>query len=164
MDASPQRPSSACPRVKRELSPEARTLIGRAQRGEADAMRELALAWQPRVRNLVRYLVQGDHQVDDLAQQALLKAFEALPRFRGDGRVEAWLDGIVLRVTLRAMRRFRLLRAREVEHQDEVTRVATCEPSRFMDRRKLAHALDQLALSVWPVSPRVALSLGIGRF
>ena len=119
-------------------------LIVRAQQGEPDAIRQLALSWQPRVRNLVRYLVRGDDQVDDVAQQALLKAFEALPRYRGEGRIEAWLDGVVLRVTLRSMRRFRLLRSREVEHVEDSTRTAVWDAPRYVDRRKLALALDAL--------------------
>lgn len=125
-------------------SVDADSLVSRAQQGDAAAMRELVLVWQPRARNLVRYLVRGDEQVDDLAQQALLTALEKLPRYRGDGRVEAWLDGIVLRVTLRAMRRFRLLRAREVEHVDDTSRPGTSEAPRYFDRRKLALALDDV--------------------
>lgn len=56
-------------------------LIARAQHGDASALRELVLLWQPRVRNLVRYLVRGDDQVDDLSQQALLTALEKRTRF-----------------------------------------------------------------------------------
>jgi len=119
-------------------------LVAAAQRGDAEAMRELVLTWQPRVRNLVRYLVRGDDQVDDLAQQALLTALEKLAGYRGEGRIEAWLDGIVLRVTLRGMRRFRLLRSREVEHVDDTNRSAGSEAPRYPDRRKLAIALDQV--------------------
>lgn len=119
-------------------------LVARAQQGDADAMRELVLSWQPRVRNLVRYLVRGDEQVEDLAQQSMLTALETLPRYRGDGRIEAWLDGIVLRVTLRSMRRFRLLRSREIEHVDDTSRTGTSEAPRYVDRRKLARALDDL--------------------
>jgi RNA polymerase sigma-70 factor (ECF subfamily) len=118
--------------------------VAAAQRGDGEAMRRLVLVWQPRVRNLVRYLVRGDDQVDDLSQQALLTALEKLPAYRGEGRIEAWLDGIVLRVTLREMRRFRLLRSREVEHIDDRYRGESSEGLRYQDRRKLVAALDQV--------------------
>lgn len=117
--------------------------LARARAGDPDALRELVLAWQPRVRNLVRYLVRGDDQIDDLSQQALLTALEKLAGYRGEGALEAWLDGIVLRVTLRSMRRFRLRWAREVEHDDD-TSAAAAETARYPDRRKLARALDQV--------------------
>jgi RNA polymerase sigma-70 factor (ECF subfamily) len=119
-------------------------VLARARAGDPEALEELVLGWQPRVRNLVRYLVRGDQQVDDLAQQALLTALEKLPSYRGEGALEAWLDGIVLRVTLRSMRRFRLLRAREVAQPDPGQHVASTDAVRYRDRRKLAHALDQL--------------------
>jgi RNA polymerase sigma-70 factor (ECF subfamily) len=118
-------------------------LLARARAGDPDATRALVLAWQPRVRNLVRYLVRGDDQVDDLSQQALLTALEKLHAYRGDGSLEAWLDGITLRITLRSMRRFRLARAREVEH-DEDTSAAITHAPRYPDRRKLVFALDQV--------------------
>lgn len=118
--------------------------LAAAQHGDPQALTWLVRRWQPRVRNLVRYLVRGDDQVDDLAQQALLTALEKLPRYRAEGSIEAWLDGIVLRVTLRSMRRFRLLRAREVEHVEELTGAAPGAGVRYPDRRKLVRALDQV--------------------
>lgn len=125
--------------------PEVRALVERAQRGDESATHALLLAFQPRVRNLVRYLVRGDDQVDDLAQQSLLTAFEGLAGFRAEGRFEAWLDGITLRVTLRAMKRFRLWRARQSDTLDEVLAEAHGgDPARFADRRRAVQALDRL--------------------
>lgn len=119
-------------------------LVAAAQRGDRDARKQLILEWQPRVRNLVRYLVRGDDQVDDLSQQALMVAIEKLSAYRGEGRVESWLDGIVLRVTLRGMRRFRLLRSREVQFVEDTSRYGGVEASQFQERRKLAAALDEV--------------------
>lgn len=123
-----------------------------AQGGDAEALRQLVLTWQPRARNLVRYLVRGDDQVDDFSQQALLVALEKLHDYRGEGSPDAWLDGIVLRVTLRAMRRIRWWRARSVEHIDDRMLVAVSQAARYPDRRKLVLALDRL-----PEKQRAAL-------
>lgn len=125
---------------------EIRALVERAQRGDESATHALILAFQPRVRNLVRYLVRGDDQVDDLAQQSLLVAFEGLRGFRNEGRFEAWLDGVTLRVTLRGMKRFRLWRARQSESAgvDELAEAQLGDPARFADRRKAVQALDRL--------------------
>ena len=121
-----------------------RALVERARRGDESATHALLLAFQPRVRNLVRYLVRGDDQVDDLAQQSLLVAFEGLSGFRNEGHFKAWLDGITLRVTLRGMKRFRLWRARQSESVDAVAETQLGDPARFADRRRAVKALDRL--------------------
>lgn len=142
----PERPAGSWPRADPPASTRhdaSSQLVASAQRGDPEAMRQLVLVWQPRVRNLVRYLVRGDDQVDDLSQQALLTALEKLGAYRGEGSIEAWLDGIVLRVTLRSMRRFRFARAREVQH-DEDAGPAISEAPRYPDRRKLVRALDEV--------------------
>ena len=127
-------------------------LLARAQTGDQAAIHALILEFQPRVRNLVRYLVRGDDQVDDLAQQSLLVAFERLSQFRGEGRFEAWLDGIALRVTLRGMKRVRLWRARQSDAAEEIAELAAHDLSRFAERRRAVEALDRL-----PHKQRVAL-------
>jgi DNA-directed RNA polymerase specialized sigma24 family protein len=112
-------------------------LVTRAQAGDQAAIHALILELQPRVRNLVRYLVRGDDQVDDLAQQSLLVAFERLAQFRGEGRFEAWLDGIALRVTLRGMKRVRLWRARQSDAaEEELPEHPSHDLSRFAERQR----------------------------
>jgi RNA polymerase sigma-70 factor (ECF subfamily) len=132
---------------------EVAALLTRAQTGDQAAIHALILEFQPRVRNLVRYLVRGDDQVDDLAQQSLLVAFERLAQFRGEGRFEAWLDGIALRVTLRGMKRVRLWRARQSDAaEEEIPEPPSHDLSRFAERQRAVEALDRL-----PHKQRVAL-------
>ena len=47
--------------------------------GRRDAAESLLAELLPRVRNLVRYLVRGDHDVDDIAQDALIAILKGLP-------------------------------------------------------------------------------------
>ena len=132
--------------------PEIGALLARARAGDQAATHALILAFQPRVRNLVRSLVRGDDQVDDLSQQSLLVAFERLGQYRGEGRFEAWLDGITLRVTLRAMKRVRLWRTRQVDEAADIPAAQSTDPARYADRRRAVEALDQL-----PHKQRIAL-------
>lgn len=116
--------------------------VENAKRGHRTALKEVVLALQPRVRNLVRYLVRGDALVDDLTQQSLLTVIERLDSFRGDGRLESWVDGIVLRVTLASMRKQRL---RATDELDEAQIAAShVDAERIPDSRKLVHALDSI--------------------
>jgi RNA polymerase sigma-70 factor (ECF subfamily) len=108
-------------------------------------MHTLVAAMLPRVRNLVRYLVRGD-DIDDLSQDALVKVLERLPSYRGEGRFEAWVDGITLRVTLRALGK----RRAEARRTDgSVTEEQLASPSgnsspRYVSRRRAVAALDEL--------------------
>lgn len=68
-----------------------------ASQGDVDALERLFLALLPRVRNLVRYLVRGDRDVDDLSQEALLTLLRGLGSYRGDGEFRAWVDRVVAR-------------------------------------------------------------------
>ncbi len=119
--------------------------IHAAQRGDADAMQTLVAAMLPRVRNLVRYLVRGD-DIDDLSQDALLKVLERLGSYRAEGRFESWVDGVTLRVTLRALSK-RRAEARRKDHTeaDELAQSPHLPTSaRYVSRRRAVQALDQL--------------------
>ncbi len=61
----------------------------------------------PRVRNLVRYLVRGDADVEDISQEALVALLHGLPAYRGDGLLRSWADRIVARTTFAWLRRMR---------------------------------------------------------
>lgn len=78
--------------------------------GDANALKELLTELLPRIRNLVRYLVRGDRDVDDIAQEVLVVVIKALPSFRGEGTFFHWLDRIVSRTTLAEARRRRVER------------------------------------------------------
>ncbi|MEY4579964.1 MAG: hypothetical protein RL701_4667 [Pseudomonadota bacterium] len=124
-----------------------RARIDAAISGDAEAAHALVLCVLPRVRNLIRYLVRGD-DVDDLTQDALLKLLERLSSFRGDGRFEAWVDGVTMRVTLRNLskrraddRRFRTVVSEDLDRQVQSGPV---QSPRYVARRRAVEALDQL--------------------
>lgn len=66
--------------------------IARARAGDRAAFAALVQAHQGYLRRLLRRLCQGDEgRADDLAQEAFLKAWRALPQFRGEARFRTWL-------------------------------------------------------------------------
>lgn len=109
---------------------------------DRSAAGELLRALLPRIRNLVRYLVRGDGEVDDMTQQALIAVLKGLPSYRGDAPVERWADRIVARQVFGHLKR----RKRE----DEKRRALALIPSpgdtqtAFATRRELARWLDTL--------------------
>ena len=71
--------------------------VQRAASGDRAAAEAVLSRLLPRVRNLIRYLSRNDSDVDDLAQDCLVRILRVLPSFRGTGSLEAWTDRIVVR-------------------------------------------------------------------
>lgn len=71
-------------------------LVERVQRGDKRAFDLLALKYQHRIVNLIgRYIGDAD-EVMDVTQEAFIKAYKALPRFRGDSAFYTWLYRIAI--------------------------------------------------------------------
>ncbi|MCI0544525.1 MAG: sigma-70 family RNA polymerase sigma factor [Actinobacteria bacterium] len=73
-----------------------RELVARAQRGDRAAFAALVRAHQDEVYTLARRLVGDPHLAADVAQEAMVRAWRALPRFRGDSRLSTWLHRITV--------------------------------------------------------------------
>jgi len=75
--------------------------------GDPDACRVVAERLFDRTRATVHYLCAGDRDADDLAQQSLVAVLKSCRTFRGDCSLERWADRIVIRTTLREIKRRR---------------------------------------------------------
>ena len=72
------------------------SLVQRAQRGEAGAFDALVRRYQHKVVKLVMRYVRNPTEAEDIAQDAFIKAYRALPRFRGDSAFYTWLYRIAI--------------------------------------------------------------------
>lgn len=70
-------------------------LVKRVQRGDKKAFDLLVIKYQHKIVNLVSRYVRGDEALD-VAQEAFIKAYRALPRFRGDSAFYTWLYRIAV--------------------------------------------------------------------
>lgn len=117
-------------------------LVRGAQASDEEAMHRLLLAVMPRVRNGVRYLMRGDG-IDDMVQDVLETLLRRIDSYRGEGRFEAWVDGVTLRVVIGRSRKRQTEARRRAEV--EVEDVAWLrQGERYATSRQLARALDQL--------------------
>lgn len=66
-------------------------LVVRAQRGDSRAFDLLVLKYQGRVASLVGRFVSDVSEVEDVTQEAFIKAYRAIPNFRGDSAFYTWL-------------------------------------------------------------------------
>src|SRR5262249_27383424 len=68
-----------------------RLLVERAQRGEKHAFDLLVAKYQRKLARLLSRFIRNPAEVDDVAQDAFIKAYRALPSFRGDSAFYTWL-------------------------------------------------------------------------
>ena len=77
-----------------------RQAILACQRGEREAFDRLVERYQRDVYRLCFRYVNNHHDANDMAQEAFLKAFRALPSFRGDSSFSTWLYRIAVNTCL----------------------------------------------------------------
>src|SRR5258705_284998 len=68
-----------------------RQLVGRAQRGDKHAFELLVSKYQRKLTRLLARFIRDPVEVEDVAQEAFIKAYRALPSFRGDSAFYTWL-------------------------------------------------------------------------
>jgi RNA polymerase sigma-70 factor (ECF subfamily) len=66
-------------------------LVERAQRGDKRAYELLVLKYQRKLGRLLSRFVRDQAEVEDVTQEAFIKAYRALPSFRGDSAFYTWL-------------------------------------------------------------------------
>lgn len=72
-----------------------RALIDRAQQGDHDAFAALVNEHQRYVYNLALRVLRDENEALDLAQETFVRAWSALPNFRGQSKFRTWLYRIV---------------------------------------------------------------------
>jgi RNA polymerase sigma-70 factor (ECF subfamily) len=66
-------------------------LVERAQRGDKKAFELLVAKYQRKLARLLSRFIRDPGEVEDVAQEAFIKAYRALPSFRGDSAFYTWL-------------------------------------------------------------------------
>lgn len=94
---------------------EERVLLARARAGDAAAFRALVERHQGRALALARRLLRDEAEAEEVAQDAFLRAWSALPGFRAESSFGTWLHRIVYR---RALDRLDSLQARRRHEAD----------------------------------------------
>lgn len=68
-----------------------RELVLRAQRGDKQAFNLLVVKYQRKLARLLSRFIRDPAEVEDVTQEAFIKAYRALPAFRGDSAFYTWL-------------------------------------------------------------------------
>jgi len=71
-------------------------LVERAQRGDKRAFELLVMKYQRKLGRLLSRMVRDPGEVEDVTQEAFIKAYRALPNFRGESAFYTWLYRIAI--------------------------------------------------------------------
>src|SRR3990167_9972860 len=71
-------------------------LVERVQRGDQRAFEMLVVKYERRIQRLIARMVRDVDLVEDIAQETFIRAYRALPNFRGDSAFYTWLYRIVV--------------------------------------------------------------------
>jgi RNA polymerase sigma-70 factor (ECF subfamily) len=71
-------------------------LVDRVFKGDKHAFDLLVLRYQHRILGLIGRFINDPSEVEDVAQEAFIKAYRALPKFRGDSQFYTWLYRIAI--------------------------------------------------------------------
>lgn len=123
--------------------PDAR--LAAAVAGDRKALEAVVVELLPRVRNLVRYLVRNDSEVEDIAQEALMAVIGGLHSHRGEGTLGAWTDRVTARATFAFLKRARRSRA-QVDTGADLTAVPNPDapPDEYAARRHAVALLNKI--------------------
>jgi len=140
-------------------------LVKRVQKGDQAAFDLLFARYQSKIINLISRYVRDSEEVRDVAQEAFIKAYRALPRFRGDSAFYTWL----YRIAINTAKNHLLSRSRrppstdvdvdDADYRDDADMLRTGEdPEGALSRDELQAAIEQ-ALVDLPEDLRSALTL-----
>jgi len=130
-------------------------LVRRAQEGYLDAYAELVDRYGGLAYRVALRLLGNHHDAEDVAQDALIAAWQQLPGFKADSSFSTWLYQIVTRRALNW-----ITRTRCAESLDLLGDVATTadEPARDVERGLTVDAVTD-AVAALPPPQRVAIVL-----
>jgi len=140
-------------------------LVERVQAGDKTAFDTLVLKYQNRVVQLANRFVKDPSEAQDVGQEAFIRAYRALPRFKGDSAFYTWLHRIVINVAMNHLisRPYRILSSKvdlEVaERNPDVWALQSMEgPEALLINDEIINKIQQ-TMDELPESLRIAIEL-----
>jgi RNA polymerase sigma-70 factor (ECF subfamily) len=129
--------------------------VARARRGDEVAFRLLVDRHRDRAYAVARRVLRSAEDAEEVAQDSFVRAWQALPEFRGESRFATWLHRIVVR---RALDRAESLKRRRDREQSIEVAAEPATPGLDLDAARRARRLEQLSEGLSPIQ-RAAVAL-----
>ena len=136
--------------------PDDHTLVQRFLGGEEAAFDRLVERYYQRLDRLAQYILRNPSAAEDITQEAFLRAYRALPRFRGEASVYAWLYRITVNLCLNYLRQQALRPATAAELFD--ASASAPDPSALVEGQE-RHRAVRNAIEALPPHYRIAVIL-----
>jgi RNA polymerase sigma-70 factor (ECF subfamily) len=138
-------------------------LVAKSIRGDADSFNELILRWERPIYALAYRTIGREEDARDVCQETFLRAFRALPGFRGQAKFSSWLYRIALNLCRDWIRRERRTPVvQPPEDVDLLELAAASEPSESIEdlvaRQDLSRLVER-AMALLPEEQRTAIVL-----
>jgi len=138
-------------------------LVARSIRGDAESFNQLILRWERPIYALAYRTIGREEDARDVCQETFLRAFRALPAFRGQAKFSSWLYRIALNLCRDWMRRERRVPVVQApEGVDLLDLAAENEPSESIEElvaRKDLTKLVERVMARLPEEQRTAIVL-----
>ena len=92
-------------------------LVERVQRGDKHAFDLLVTKYQRKLGRLISRFVRDTGEAEDVTQEAFIKAYRALPGFRGDSAFYTWLYRIGINTAKNYWKPINYLRVAKLGHR-----------------------------------------------
>src|SRR5881275_1091974 len=138
-------------------------LVARSVSGDADSFNELIIRWERPIYALAYRTIGREEEARDVCQETFLRAFRALPGFRGQAKFSSWLYRIALNLCRDWLRRERRTPVvQPPEDVDLMELAAAAEPSESIEdlvaRQDLSRLVER-AMARLPEEQRTAIIL-----
>jgi RNA polymerase sigma-70 factor, ECF subfamily len=138
-------------------------LVARTMTGDADSFNQLILRWERPIYALAYRTIGREEEARDIVQDTFLRAYRALPGFRGQAKFSSWLYRIALNLCrdwIRRQRRTPTVQAPEgVELADLASEHGPIESIEdLVARREMSRAVAE-AMTQLPEEQRTAIIL-----
>jgi len=138
-------------------------LVARSIGGDSDSFNELVLRWERPIYALAYRTIGREEDARDVCQETFLRAFRALPGFRGQAKFSSWLYRIALNLCRDWIRRERRTPiVQPPEDVDVMELAAAVEPTESIEdlvaRKDLSRAVERL-MALLPEEQRTAIVL-----
>lgn len=138
-------------------------LVARSIGGDADSFNELVLRWERPIYALAYRTIGREEDARDVCQETFLRAFRALPGFRGQAKFSSWLYRIALNLCRDFVRRERRSPVVQAPEELDLAELAAARgPSESIEalvaRRDLSRTVEQ-AMALLPEEQRTAIVL-----
>jgi len=138
-------------------------LVARSQGGDVDSFNQLILRWERPIYALAYRVIGREEEARDVCQEAFLRAFRALPGFKGQAKFSSWLYRITLNLCRDWMRRQKRAPVSQMPDDTDAMELASqAGPVESIEdlvaRRQLTAAVED-AMALLPDEQRTAIIL-----